>query len=129
VEQLGLESVEELEVALDSIEGIAEDGGELDTTNISREARIRSSYMDWCKKYSKTPDESRFPTFSKNFLAMEEYARENNKEMILNKYADCTEEEYIAITTPVKKVEETAPSVMGKEKVEKKAVKVEAGND
>lgn len=132
VEQLGLESVEELEVALDSIQGIAEDGGELDTTNISREARIRSAYIEWCKKYSKTPDESRFLTFSSNFLVMEEYARENNKEMILNKYADCTEEEYIAITsgtvTTPKKVEEPLATAVVKAAAEKK-VKEESGND
>ena len=43
---LGLESVEELEVALDSLEGIAEDGGELDPENLSREARVRSAYLN-----------------------------------------------------------------------------------
>jgi len=53
-EALGLESVEELEVALDSLEGIAEDGGELDPENIAREARIRSSYLEWCKDLSKS---------------------------------------------------------------------------
>lgn len=98
-EQLGLESIEELEVAIDSIEGIAQDGGELDATNISREARIRSAYIEWCKEYNKTPDESRYPNFSSNFLALEEYARVNKKEITLNKYADCTEEEYISITS------------------------------
>jgi hypothetical protein len=29
---------------------------------------------------------------------MEEYANENGREMVLNKYADCTEEEYRALT-------------------------------
>lgn len=95
--QLGLESVEELEVALDSMEGIAEDGGELDTS-ISREARVRSAYLDWCKEYGKEPDEARFPQFSTNYLAMEAYANENGKEMTLNKYADFTEEEYIQLS-------------------------------
>jgi len=54
--------------------------------------------MDWCKEYGKEPDEARFPTFSSNFLAMEEYANENGREMVLNKYADCTEEEYRQLT-------------------------------
>ena len=43
-------------------------------------------------------DESRFATFQSNFLAMEEYANDNGKEMVLNKYADCTEEEYRRLT-------------------------------
>jgi hypothetical protein len=97
--QLGLESVEEMEAALDAMDGIAADGGELDPTNVSREARVRAAYMDWCKEQGKEVEEARFATFSVNYLAMEEYAKENNVEMKLNEYADCTEEEYIALTT------------------------------
>lgn len=94
---LGMDSVEEMEAALDAMEGIAADGGEIDTTDV-REARVRSAYMGWCKEYGKEADEGRFGTFQENFLAMEEYAKENNREMVLNKYADCTEEEYRAMT-------------------------------
>lgn len=96
-EQLGMGSIEELEQALDAMAGIDTDGGEIDTSDV-REARVRSAYLDWCKEYGKTADESRFPTFSSNFLAMEEYAQENGREMVLNKYADCTEEEYRQVT-------------------------------
>lgn len=96
--QLGLESVDELEVALDSLEGIAADGGELEKDNIAREARIRSAYLEWCKENGKEPVESRFETFASNFLAMENYSRESGREMSLNKYADCTEEEYLELT-------------------------------
>jgi len=92
-----MESIEELEQAIDAMEGIDIDGGEIDTSDV-REARVRSSYIDWCKEYGKTADESRFPTFSSNFLAMEEYAKENGREMIMNKYADCSEDEYRALT-------------------------------
>ncbi|KAL7519656.1 hypothetical protein ACHAWX_004416 [Stephanocyclus meneghinianus] len=94
---LGLSSVEELEEAIDAVQGFDTDGGPLDTSDV-REVRVRSAYMDWCKEYGKQPDESRFPTFSSNFLAMEEYANENGREMVLNKYADCTEEEYRKLT-------------------------------
>ena len=94
---LGLESVEELEAALDSMDGIAEDGGELESDNIAREARVRSAYLGWCKDNGKKPDESRFPAFSNNFLTMENYSKETGKEMILNKYADFTEAEYKAM--------------------------------
>ncbi len=79
------------------MDGIAADGGELDPTNVSREARVRSAYLEWCKEYGKETDESRFPTFTSNFLAMEEYAKENGKTMQLNMYADCTEEEYASL--------------------------------
>ncbi len=79
------------------IESRAEDRKESILTTMSKEARIRSAYSEWCKKYNKRPDETRFATFSLNYLFMEDYARENNKEMILNRFADCTEDEYISI--------------------------------
>lgn len=88
---LGLESVEELEKVLDASEGVDEEGVQ---DNLAREARIRSSYLEWCKDQGKEPDESRYPTFEKNFLTMEEFANQSGKEMALNKFADCTEEEY-----------------------------------
>lgn len=106
-EQLGMESVEELEQALDAMAGIDTDGGEIDTSDV-REARVRSAYLDWCKEYGNTADESRFPIFSSNFLAMEEYAQENGREMVLNKYADCTEEEYRQLTNAAAPVPEPA---------------------
>ena len=89
-----MESVEELEVAIDSLEGIAPDGDFLDNENLAREARVRSVYLDWCKQFGKEPDESRFPQFSSNFLEMEEFNKESGKEMLLNEYADFTEEEF-----------------------------------
>ncbi len=92
-----MDSIEELENAIDAMEGFDTDGGEIDTSDV-REARVRAAYLDWCKEYGKQSDESRFPTCSSNFLAMEEYAKENGREMVLNKYADCTEEEYRKLT-------------------------------
>jgi hypothetical protein len=96
--QLGLESVEELEAALDAMEGIADDGAELVPDNLSREARVRSAYLDWCKTYGKETDEERYLSFSSNYLAMETYAKESGKEMTLNEYADYTEEEYMKLS-------------------------------
>ena len=113
--QLGLNSVEELEDAIDAMEGFDTDGGAFDTSDV-REARVRSAYIDWCKSYDKSVDESRFPTFSSNFLAMEEYSKENGREMVLNKYADCTEEEYRELTAPA------APTI---EEMKAEAKKVE----
>ena len=101
--QLGLDSVEELEAAIDSMEGIAEDGGEVEQDNLAREARIRAAYLDWCKKYKKEPEEERFKVFSENFLVMEKYAKDMGKEMNLNQYADMTEKEYQESQVLVKK--------------------------
>merc|ERR1712194_935974 len=92
--QLGLDGVEELENAIDALQGIGPDGTELDDENLAREARVRSAYLDWCKEYGKTSDETRFPQFYKNFLEMEDFAKDTGKEMVINKYADCTEDEY-----------------------------------
>ena len=109
--KLGFKDVDEMEAAIDSMQGIAEDGGEIESDNIAREARIRSAYMDWCKEYGKESDESRFKVFADNFLIMEKFAEESGKEMTLNQYADCTEAEYKATTEADAK----------KEKEEKKA--------
>ena len=115
VEALGLDSIEELEEAIDSMQGIDSEGVEVDTSDV-REVRVRAAYMDWCKEYGKQPDEARFPTFSSNFLAMEEYANENGREMVLNKYADCTEEEYRQLTNTAA----PAPELVVEAPVEKK---------
>ena len=93
---LGLDSVEELEIAIDAMDGIADDGGDLEPDNLSREARVRSAYLGWCKEYGKENDEARYKQFESNYIAMEIYAADNGKEMQLNEYADCTEEEYVA---------------------------------
>ena len=117
--QLGLDSVEELEAAIDSMEGIAEDGGEVE--NIAREARVRSAYLDWCKEYRKQPDESRFPTFSSNYLEMEVFAAEAGKEMALNEYADCTEEEYAKLTAAATQAEQAVSDRQAQKEAERKA--------
>jgi hypothetical protein len=92
--QLGLDSVDELELVIDQMEGISEEGV-LDSDNLAREARVRSAYLAWCKEYSKQPDESRFPQFYDNFLGMEEFAKESGKEMVLNEFADCTGKSFL----------------------------------
>jgi hypothetical protein len=118
-----MDSVEELEAAIDAMQGIAEDGGEAEPDSLAREARIRSAYLDWCKEQGKEADEARFKVFEYNFLSMEEYAKESGKEMTLNKYADCTEEEYFALTGGTRTSEKPAEA-----KVETKKAK-EEGKD
>ncbi|KAL3914589.1 MAG: hypothetical protein SGARI_000044 [Bacillariaceae sp.] len=96
--QLGMESVDELEAAIDAMEGISEEGTAIDGDILAREARVRSAYLEWCKEYGKEKDEARFPQFYDNFLEMEEYAKDSGKEMVLNEFADFTEAEYAAMT-------------------------------
>ena len=68
--------------------------GDTDTPmNESNTERVRSAYLNWCETYGKEPNKERFPQFSSNYLAMEEATRGSGK-MLLNEYADCTEEEY-----------------------------------
>lgn len=110
--KLGLDSVEELEVALDSMDGIAADGGELETENIARQARVREAYLEWCRKFDKEPDETRYPAFVENFFSMEEFAQETGKEMNLNEYADFTEEEFIAMQQGEAKVSDPSPATV-----------------
>lgn len=95
---------------MDTMEGIAEDGSDL-VDGLAREARVRSVYLEWCKENEKEPDEARFPTFFSNFLAMEDYAKESGKEMTLNAFADCTEEEYLKITSVKPEEEEDAMAI------------------
>ena len=95
-EQLGFDNIHQMEAAIDSMQGISEDGVEIESDDMAREARVRSAYMDWVKEYGKESDESRFKVFFENFLTMEKFAEESGKEMSLNQYADCTEAEYKA---------------------------------
>ena len=94
---LGLDSVEELEDAVDYLEGIDPEGVKMDDGDLAREARVRSSYMDWCKEYSKESDETRFKQFFSNYLEMEVFSKDTGKEMVLNEFADFTEAEYTAM--------------------------------
>jgi hypothetical protein len=59
---------------------------------------IRRIYSDWCKQYGKEPDESRYPTFSTNFLGLAQYCSNTGTEIDLNEYADCTQAEYLDLT-------------------------------
>lgn len=57
---------------------------------------VRSVYTTWCGLYEKEVDESRFPTFSSNYVSMKTIASENDDTMMLNKWYDLTEVEYLA---------------------------------
>lgn len=82
---------------MDFLDGIDSEGVEMDAGDLAREARVRAAYMDWIKDFNKESDETRFNQFYKNFLEMEDFSKETGKEMVLNEFADYTEEEYAAM--------------------------------
>jgi flagellar biosynthesis GTPase FlhF len=122
---LGLASVDELEAAIDSMDGIADDGSEY---NMAREVRVRSAYLGWCKEYGKSPDESRFPTFSSNFLEMEAFAQSQGKQMALNEYADCTEAEYADLTSGAAEAKAKAAAA-AKDREARREAEMKAANE
>jgi hypothetical protein len=56
--------------------------------------RVKFAYKDWCEKYGKDMEDSRYRIFSGNFLAVEAQWGGTATEMKLNQYADYTVEEY-----------------------------------
>lgn len=95
--ELGADGIEELEEAIDAAGEEGDDGADAEAV---ASGRVREAYEGWCAKYGKEADEGRYPTFCANYLAMETYSRDKGREMFLNKYADCTQEEYLALTQP-----------------------------
>lgn len=57
---------------------------------------LRAAYTEWCEIFHKQMDESRFQTFTSNFLIMKAIATDRGEPMKLNQWFDCTEEEYYA---------------------------------
>ena len=116
-EELGV-SIEDLEDAVDAMSGISSEGIELEGTDIAREAKIRSEYMAWAKKFGKEQSEERFQIFNSNYAEMEEYSRTEGKAMELNQYADMTVKEFETDNVPVAALE---PEVEKEEKVNEEA--------
>jgi Cathepsin propeptide inhibitor domain (I29) len=58
------------------------------------EGRIRIGYKEWCAFYHKTHDEERYSIFARHFKIVENHSRETGASLMLNEYADMTEEEY-----------------------------------
>lgn len=65
-------------------------------TNDAKEDSVRILYEEWCQLYNKEVDETRFHNFFSNLVSMEAYSKKSGKQLKLNKWYDCTEEEYIA---------------------------------
>ena len=57
-------------------------------------ARVRKIYIQWCQKYRKNADTSRFPIFMKRFLLIEKFSKDAGMQVILDEYTDCNEVEY-----------------------------------
>jgi hypothetical protein len=56
--------------------------------------RVKDIYYQYCNVYSKDIEESRFQIFLPNFLRKEAQAKESGKPLEMNKWYDCTDEEY-----------------------------------
>jgi hypothetical protein len=82
----------------------------VDTNDISvpYDAAARLAYEEWCAKYNRPIDEARYEVFKGNYEAItvinvsaKKQARDSNSNeapslLLLNEYADCTQEEYEA---------------------------------
>jgi len=55
---------------------------------------IQEAYQEWCEFYGKIPSKDRLAIFSSNFLAVQEYHKKTGRPLVLNEFADQTEEEY-----------------------------------
>jgi hypothetical protein len=68
----------------------------VDTPQVVVEDRIRTAYAEWCQYFNKAMEESRLEIFSMHFCEAEEYVRDTGAALflMLNEYADLTEEEY-----------------------------------
>jgi hypothetical protein len=94
-------ATQELEKALDFQSNGVSGGGALDAELVKLESLVRASYqecrnvyIEWCQKYGKQEEALRFATFSSSYIAMRQFAKQAGTELKLNKYADCTKEEY-----------------------------------
>lgn len=62
------------------------------------DALVRSEYEVWLQKFGKTPSESRYVTFKKNYLLQLQYDQQTGVYCGLNEFGDLTPEEYEALT-------------------------------
>lgn len=70
------------------------DDNSVETEGFLDEDRIREAYRQWCEFYGRSYDEKRFQTFSSNFVAVEKYHLQTKQPLVLNEFADMTEQEY-----------------------------------
>lgn len=57
--------------------------------------RIQQAYREWCDFYDKIWSKERLGIFSSNFLAVEEFHAKTGRPLVMNQFADMTEEEYV----------------------------------
>jgi pyruvate/2-oxoglutarate dehydrogenase complex dihydrolipoamide acyltransferase (E2) component len=86
--------------------------------------RVKDIYYQYCNVYSKDIEESRFQIFLPNYLYKEAQAKESGKPLEMNKWYDCTDEEY-KVGIQAEAAEEAA-RVLAEEEEEKLAA--EAAN-
>ena len=67
------------------------------TAQIVVEDRIRTAYTEWCQYFGKRMEDSRMEIFALNFAKAEEFYDSSGTPLMLNEYADMTEEEYSSL--------------------------------
>lgn len=72
--------------------------------------RIQQAYREWCEFYGKVPNKERLGVFATNFLAVQEFHERTRRPLVLNEFADLTEEEYRQGHESSKTSEEYAPT-------------------
>lgn len=86
----------------------ATDTGSSTDVSIPYDSAARLAYADWCTKFGKSPDDTRYMTFKSNYeqisvanVVAAKEARDSDtarpKDLELNEYGDMTEEEYMAM--------------------------------
>ena len=67
----------------------------------STESEVWNIYVEWCSKYSKSPDDRRFQVFFDHYIQMESYSEEKNTPLQLSQYADMTLDQYHSMLSDV----------------------------
>lgn len=86
----------------------ATDTGASTDVSIPYDSAARLAYADWCTKFGKSPDDTRYMAFKSNYqqisvanVVAAKEARDSDtarpKDLELNEYGDMTEEEYMAM--------------------------------
>ena len=77
----------------------------------SFEKTIFASYSDWARKHGKETSEMRYAVYKRHYLLQIEHTKQTGQYFELNKFADLTEEEFVAARDEEAKLAESAKSV------------------
>uniref|UniRef100_A0A7S4ARE0 Cathepsin propeptide inhibitor domain-containing protein n=1 Tax=Pseudo-nitzschia australis TaxID=44445 RepID=A0A7S4ARE0_9STRA len=88
--------------------------------SLAQAHRIQQAYREWCEFYGKIPSRERLGVFASNFLAVQEFHEKTGRPLVLNQFADLTEEEYLQGTeqsTSGDKNKSTVPETLSEDRI------------